>query len=210
MMAIVMMMKKRLQLVAAWAIRSVCHWFSLVCIDGVNETITVSGEDGETTTTGVLFEPLVGLYRRWWWNGYNFMTMVYSFVTMVELAQLVWRGPLAEFHRRWASVGTMYWFWWYTRDRSFCPSIRRMYGFDEHLGCSPYSQHACDTELLIERSFCWRTHRGAAHLVYPDQSERGWSHFWRPHSGVTVDVFVFSCVSRSERGWSHIVDPILT
>ena len=63
-MAIVMMMKKRLRLVSRLGNSQYGHWFSLVCTDGDNETTTVFGEDGETTTTGLLLEPFVRSYRR--------------------------------------------------------------------------------------------------------------------------------------------------
>ena len=75
-----------------------------ICKEGVNETTTVFGEDGEKTTTGMLLEPLV---RHTGVDG----GMVTIFMTMVELHSLFGRGPLVEFHRlqRWASVRTMYW-----------------------------------------------------------------------------------------------------
>ena len=64
MMAIVMTMKKRLQLVGRLG-NSQCLPLVFTGLHRwCNETTTVSGEDGETTTTGMLLEPLVRLYRR--------------------------------------------------------------------------------------------------------------------------------------------------
>ena len=64
MMAMVMVMEKQLRLVSHLGISQCGHWFSLVCTDGYDETNTVFGEEGETTTTGLLLEPFVSSYRR--------------------------------------------------------------------------------------------------------------------------------------------------
>ena len=63
-MAIVMVMKKRLQLVSHLGNFQRGHWFSLDSADGDDETNMVVGEEGELTTTGLLLEPFVSSYRR--------------------------------------------------------------------------------------------------------------------------------------------------
>ena len=63
-MAIVMVMKKRLQLVSHLGNFQRGHWFSLVSADGDDETNMVVGEEGELTTTGLLLEPFVSSCRR--------------------------------------------------------------------------------------------------------------------------------------------------
>ena len=158
-------------------------------------------------------------------EGLQFMTMVNSFVTMVYCKTCATWAPHRISQTATSGIRQDDVLILEKHPIPALPIDQRMHGSEEHLGCSPYSQHACDTEHLIQRSSCRRTHRGDAHRVYPDQSERGWSrivgpnltydgcfsyfHAWpeekeagricRSYSDVTVGVFFeFLCVSCSE------------
>ena len=173
-MAIVMMMKKRLQWWAAWAIRSVCHWFtglhrwwlavfvtgSLVCIDGDWQfAVFVTGSlvciDGDWWRSNA--------YSFWWrlrndrdwyatWPPLSGRTGVdggngYNLLQklLVEMIAVFFRS-----YRRW---------WWkwlpFIMNSTDCNVRRpseRWIGCDEHLNASRVLQHVRNTEHPLRRS----------------------------------------------------------